>query len=340
MEPDKNSDQKPDSQKPATDQPNAPADALSRTPEDLDEEKSEQAAASAASNPVEAKPDKKISPVKRLFRRLNLYFLFFLIILVIAAAIAIVTYLNSQKAPVEATVATQELTESALKQLANNDASVGSSAQTLTIKGNTIIEGQALARGDLNVAGNFQAGGKIQGPSLTISGDANLGSTQLNNLQVSADTAVQGNTTLRDLSVAGSATFSGPVTASQLTVSSLVVSGNGGLKVPNHISFTGPTPSRTIGNALGSGGSLSLSGSDTAGSMNINTGNGTSAGCFARVNFQKTFSSQPRVIVSPVGAAAGRTQYYVSRDTAGFSICASSPAPTNQAFGFDYFVAG
>src|SRR5690606_19660637 len=105
------------------------------------------------------------------------------------------------------------------------------------------------------------------------------------------NTAVQGSTTLRDLSVSGSSTFSGAMTASQLTVSNLIISGNGTLQVPNHINFTGPTPGRTIGTALGSGGSLSISGSDTSGTININTGSGTSAGCFARINFQKSFGS-------------------------------------------------
>lgn len=314
----------------------APADALSRTPDDLQQEQAQQAAAT----PTVAEPAaKKVSAFKRFFRKVNLYFLIFILLVVVAAAITAVNYLNSKKEAPAPNIASQDLTEDALKQLANTDASVGDTSQTLTIQGNAVIAGQTLTRGNLNVAGNFQSGGSIQGPSLTVSGQSNLGATQINSLQVATNTAVQGSTTLRDLNVAGTSSFSGPMTASQITVSRLVLSGNAVLQIPNHISFTGPSPSRTINaGVLGSGGSASVNGSDTTGTININTGGGPAAGCFARINFQQRFSNQPHVIVSPVGNAASRTQYYVDRDNAGFSICTSSPAPANQVFAFDYFV--
>ncbi len=313
----------------------APADALSRTPDDLAEEE----AAAQPETTTPAKPEKKVSPLKRFIKKANLYFLLFLLVVIIAIVITVVNYLNSQKDPVQPTVASQELTEEALKQLANTDASVGSSAQTLTIRGNAIIDGQTLMRGNLNVAGNFQSGGSIQGPSLTISGNSNLGQAQINSLQVAANTAVQGTTTLRDLNVSGASSFSGAMTASQITATRLIMSGNASLEIPNHISFTGPSPSRNItAGVLGNGGSASVNGSDTTGTVNINTGSNPSAGCFIRITFNQRFSNQPHVIISPVGNGASRTAYYVDRDQAGFSICTSAPAPANQAFAFDYFV--
>ena len=60
----------------------------------------------------------------------------------------------------------------------------------------------------------------------------------------------------------------------------------------------------------------------------------------ARDAIHQPFASQPRVIVSPIGAAAGQTQYYTTRSNNGFSICTNNPAPANQSFAFDYFVAG
>lgn len=335
MEPDKNIPPSTDSQPPKVDEPQVPVDALSRTPDDLEQEKAEQAPVVDPNAPVE----KKISPIKKFFRKVNLYFLIFMLLIVVAGVITAVNYLNSQKTEPAPTIANQGLTQDALKQLANSDATVGNTSQTLTIQGNAIIAGQTLLRANLNVAGNIQSGGSIQGPSLTISGAANLGATQINSLQVATNTAVQGSTTLRDLNVAGTSSFSGAMTASQITVSRLILSGNAVLQVPNHISFTGPTPGRTVTSAVvGNGGSLSMSGSDTAGVININTGSGTVAGCFARINFQQTFTSQPHVIVSPVGIAASQTQYYVDRNTTGFSICTANAAPANQVFAFDYFV--
>lgn len=335
MEPDKNTTPSTEGEH-ANEPQQAPADALSRTPEDLEQEEAEQATHTIDNAPTE----KKVSPLWRFLRRINVYFLMFLLILVVAGVVTGVQYLNSQKptSEPEPTIASQKLTEDALKQLANRDASVGSASQTLTIQGNAIIEGQTLMRGNLNVAGNFQAGGSIQGPRLTISGESNLGSTQANTLQVATNATVQGNTTLRDLSVAGTASFNGTVSAPQLTVSQLIISGTGTLRAPR-ISFAGGTPGRSINpTALGAGGTASVSGSDTTGTVNINTGGGPAAGCMVQLTFTQRFAGEPRVLISPVGAGAGLTQYYVTRDSGGFSICASSPPPAGQAFAFDYFV--
>lgn len=327
-----------DVSQPDTPQPvqQTPADALSRTPEDLEKEAAEEAASEVD---AEEEAAKKLSPVKRFFRSVNVYFLGFALVMVVASAITIVNYLNSQKAPVVPDVASQELTEDALRQLANTDTSVGSSSQTLTIQGNAVIAGETLMRGDLNVAGSFQTGGTIQGPTLTISGTSNLGEAQVNTLQVATNAAVQGTTTLGDLNVAGASTFGGVLTASQITASKLVMSGNATLEIPNHIGVTGPTPRiSSDSNALGNGGSAAMSGSDTAGTITIRTGNSPNAGCFVRITFHQAFSNQPRVIITPIGSSAGQTQYYVDRDTNGFSVCTAAPAPANQNFGFDYFI--
>lgn len=329
-----------DENKPSKEEPQAPADALSRTPDDLEQEQTEQAAAKANST-QDLPAEKKISPVKKFFRRVNVYFLLFGLIVIIAGIVTAVNYLNSQKITPPADIGSQSLNTEALKQLANTDAAVGNTSQTLTIQGNAVIAGQTLTRGNLNVAGNFQTGGSIQGPNLTVSGTSNLGTAQINSLQVAQNTAIQGSTTLRDLNVSGTSSFSGAMTASQITVTKLVLSGNAILQVPNHLSFTGPTPNRSISTGvLGAGGTVSISGSDTAGTININSGNNPTAGCFARVTFQQPFAGQTRVIVSPIGTAAGQTQYYVDRNNSGFSICTAAPAPANQAFAFDYFVTG
>ena len=332
-----------ENEKPTTEQPEssasadvnqAPSDALSRTPDELEEERV------ASAPPVsDQKVEKKPSGLKRLFKKANMYFLLFLLVVAIGAVITVVNYINSQKEPEAPNVATSELTEDQLKQLANTDTSVGDVNQTLTIKGNAVIDGQTLMRGNLNIAGNLQTGGSITGPSITISGSSNLGQAQISTLQVAGDVAIQGNTTGRNLNIAGTSSFSGPMTASQITVTQLILSGNASLQIPNHISFTGPTPGRSVNPAqLGSGGSASVSGSDTSGNVSITTGNGPAAGCMVRINFVQRFTNMPRVIVSPVGSGAGLTTYYVERDQNGFSICASTPAPSNQSFGFDYFV--
>jgi cytoskeletal protein CcmA (bactofilin family) len=342
MDTDKKPDENkaPEGEEPKGNDQQAPSDALSKTPDELEDEKTAQAAAdtdlSALDNEL---PEKKVSPLRKFIRKVNIYFLIFIILAVVAGAIVIVSWLNSQKAPIQPDIANQSLTTEALKQLANTDASVGSTAQTLTIQGSAVINGQTLARGNLSVAGNLQTGGSIQAPTITISGAANLGDTQMNTLQVAGNSAIQGTTTLRDMNVSGTSSFSGAMTASQITVTRLILSGNATLEVPNHISFTGSTPQRTVfGGVLGNGGTANISGSDTAGTINVNSGNNPTPGCFMRVNFNQAFPKQPHVNVTPVGAPAGQMDFYVERNTTSFSVCSANAPGANQAFSFDYFV--
>lgn len=269
----------------------------------------------------------------------NIYVIGFVLLFMVAAGITAFSFMSSQKKPPVATIGNQALSQEALAQLANTDAAIGSSAKTLTVQSDSVFSGQVLIRGALTVASNLQVGGNLQAPELTISGTANLGTAQINRLQVATDTVVQGTSSLKDLNVAGSSSFNGPMTASQITVTKLILSGNSSLQVPNHISFPGATPGRSVNNAvLGAGGSANIGGSDTAGSISINTGGGPVAGCFVNVAFNQAFPSTPRVIVSPVGAGAGSLDYYVNRSTTGFSLCTNSVPPAGSAFGFDYFV--
>ncbi len=322
----------------------APADALSRTPDELEEDQAAKASADDVDKSEANKPaEKKLSPMKRVYRRVNVYALAFVLLTVVGGAIVIVNYLNSQKPPQTPSIASQALTEDALKQLANTDTQVGKTSQTLTIQGNAVIEGQTLARGNLNIARNLQTGGSIQGPSLTISGKSNLGETQINSLQVAQNTAIQGDTTLRNLNVAGTSTFGGAMTASQITVTKLILSGSGTLQLPNHLSFSGASPGRSLigSGILGSGGSVSINGSDTSGSINIRTGNNPQgSGCIVRIDFRQHFSGQPRVIISPINSAAGAMRYYVERTKENFKICTNNTPIANKNLAFDYFVAG
>jgi len=341
MDSDKKEDEKvaPKDEEPKVEAQDAPADALSKTPDELEEDRAARAAADTDLSGLDELPEKQLSPFKRFLKKVNIYLLGFILLIIVAGAIALVSFLNSQKAPDEATIESQSLTTEALKNLANTDASVGTTAQTLTIQGSAVINGQTLARGNLNVAGNIQTGGSLQTPALTVSGSTNLNDTQVNGLQVAGNTAIQGTTTLRDLNVSGTASFSGAVTASQITVTRLILSGNASLEVPNHISFTGSTPSRTTNGAvLGNGGSANVSGSDTAGTINVNTGNNPTAGCFMTVRFNQAFTRQPHVTATPIGAAAGQLQFYVERNTTTFSVCSANAPASNQAFAIDYFI--
>lgn len=331
MEPDK----KPDEAAPSPEQ-TAPQDALEKTNEELGQEAASETPAPANGTP----PPKKVSGLKKFLRRFNVYLLLFLLVVVIAVIVSVVAYLNSKKAPKTPQVATQTLTQDALKQLANSDATVGDSGQTLTVQGNAVFTGQVLVRSNLNVAGTIQLGGDFSVPRITVSDTANLANTQINSLQVANGSTFQGLVTLQNgLNVAGATAFSGPVTAGQITVTKLIMSGNSSLEVPNHIAFTGASPGRQIIPAtLGVGGSASVNGSDTTGTININTGSSPQPGCFVNITFNRPFASTPHVLISPVNAGAAQTQYYVTRTTTTMSLCTANAAPGNQVFAFDYFI--
>jgi len=313
-----------------------PSDALSRSTEDLK--------ASGVELDDKSLPDeiaqKKLSPIRRFFRVVNVYLLVFILLVVVAVAVMVVAWINAEnKKPI--TIADGNLTQDQLKGLANSDATIGNSAQTLTIQGNAIINGETLMRRNLAIAGDIQVGGTFKIQNMTVAGLSNLGSAQINSLQVASSTVLQGTTTADSLTVNGAADFNGSVRIGNLTVSKITLSGNGVLEIPNHTSFTGATPSRTINTAaLGNGGSISLSGSDAAGSINISTGNNTNAGCFATITFNQRYANIPHVVVSPISAAASSLQYYVTRTNNNFQICTANAAPTYSTFGFDYFVTG
>jgi cytoskeletal protein CcmA (bactofilin family) len=300
-----------------------------------------QKAAGSATADTAAQPDSKDKPKKKkgggFFSKFSVYLLIFVLVVVLAGIVTAVSYLNSKAKPAKQ-IKTQTLTQSDLSQLASSDVTVGDAKQVLTVQSNAVFAGQVLVRSDLQVAGKLQLGGGLNVSSLQVSGAALFGTAQVNqNLNVQGDSALAGGLTVqKSLQVNGGGTFSGAVTTSQLVASSIQLTGD--LNLTHHISAGGVNPGRSQGSALGSGGTASVSGSDTAGSITINTGGGPGPGCLITVNFASKFNSTPHVVISPVGAGAGGLAYYVNRSTSSFTVCTNSAAPAGETFGFDYIV--
>ncbi len=292
---------------------------------------------SSAASATAATPAPKKGGLKQLLQRFNIYLLLFLFILVLAGGVLLVAYFQAKKAT-STTVKTQDLTQSTLQQLAASDATIGSTQQVLNVQSSAVFAGRVLIRDGLEVAGSVKIGGPLVLNDLAVSGSGQFGQVQVSkNLSVTGDGAIQGSLTVaKSLQVSGGGSFSGPVSTPQLTTSSLQL--NGDLVLTRHISAGGPSPSLSRGSALGSGGSASVSGSDTGGSVTINIGSGASAGCFATISFASKFSSTPRVLLTPVGSDGGSINYYVNRSSTSFSICDATAPPAGSSFGFDYFV--
>ena len=298
-------------------------------------------AASSSPAPAEDKTvkKKKFNPIKGIAGKFNIYLLLFIFLIVLAGVVTGISFVKSQQASKEAEqqIKTEPLSQEALDQLRQTDVKVGDPKQILSVESNAIFAGKVLIRDSLEVAGEIKAGGPLSLPGITISGNSILNQVQASVLQVTGNTTLQGPLVVQNsLNVTGNGSFGGTLTAASLNIQNLQISGD--FQFTRHLDAGGGTPGLSTGSAVGGGGTASISGTDTAGTVAINTGSGPGAGCFATVNFNQRYNSTPHVVITPVGSAAGSINYYINRSSTNFSICSSSNPPAGQSFAFDYMV--
>jgi len=290
-------------------------------------------------SPAPSDQKKKKARIKTFAARFNIYLLLFIFLIIIALVVTALSVLKNKQvsSDSELKIKTEPLSKEALDQLRQTDVKVGDAKQVLSVESNAIFAGRVLIRDSLEVAGEIKTGSPLSIPGLNVSGTANFSQIQGASLQISGNSVIQGQLAVQNnLSVTGSATFGGVLTASRLNIQDLQI--NGDLQFTKHIDAGGGTPGKADGSALGSGGTSSISGTDTAGTVAINTGGNTSPGCFVTINFVQRFNGVPHVVITPVGAAGGNVDYYINRTSNNFSICTSNSAPTGQSFAFDYIV--
>lgn len=292
---------------------------------------------SVAGTKPKKKKNKALS-IKGLAAKFNIYLLAFILVILLALVISFVSYQKSKQAEKEKDgLSTQPLSEQDLEKLRQTDVKVGDPKQILSVESNAIFAGRVLIRDSLEVAGSIKVGGPLNLPGISVSGSSNFDQVSINNLQISGSASLQGQLTVQsNLTVGGNTTIGGTLTAARLNIGSVAI--NSDLLISRHIDSGGGTPGKTDGSALGGGGTSSVSGTDTAGTVNINTGGGTVAGCFITVIFTNRFNSVPHVVITPVGSAAGSLNYYINRSATNFSICTNNPAPVGQNIAFDYIV--
>lgn len=276
--------------------------------------------------------------IQGIISHLNVYLLLFVFIVVISVIVVFIGIQRSKKDSATPTINTQELTADELAKLNSGDAKVGDPKQTLSVESNAIFSGRVLLRDSLDVAGSIKVGGPLSLTGLNVSGSSTFDVIQGNKLVINGDANIQGQlTVLKNLVTTGGASFGGQISAPQITAQSLQL--NGDLTFTRHIDAGGATPGKTDGSgALGAGGTSSVSGTDTAGTVTINTGSGPGAGCFVTVTFNQKFNVTPHVVITPVGSAAAGLNYYINRSNTNFSICTINSAPAGANFAFDYIV--
>ena len=209
--------------------------------------------------------------------------------------------------------------------------------------------------GNVKIAGNVSIGGQLQLNSKFSASEASLaklqaGEVSVNSLSINSDLTTGGLNVGRDLAVAGNSRIQGTLTIGQiLTVNNSVnVAGNlaigGALSVRNfqvntltiagHLISTGAAPGVSGGGALGSNGTVSISGNDTAGTIGVNIGVGASTGCLASVSFRERFVVTPHVVVT---GSMPTNIYLAGRTSSGFTVCTAGALSPGGYF-IDYVV--
>lgn len=239
---------------------------------------------------------------------------------------------------------------------------LGVSRNAVDAKGTELIIGpDTTFNGNITVATNATISGQLKLNSKLSASDASItklqaGDTSLEKLSINGDATATNLNLRKDLSVAGVTRLQGTVTIENLVTinNNLNVTGSlavGGtlsaasfsantltsgstLTVGGHIITRGSAPGVSGGSALGSNGTVSISGSDAAGTVAANAGAGSSSGVIANINFRSQYGSTPHVVVTPVGMAVN---LYINRSSTGFTISTASPISPG-GYAFDYIV--
>jgi hypothetical protein len=232
------------------------------------------------------------------------------------------------------------ISKAALSKVGVNTSSIGDSGVVLTIGPTTQFNSKVTVDGDVSIGGQLKLNSKFTASDATLT-QLQAGKVSFSELNVSGISTLTSLNLRNGLVVAGSTQLQGPVTINQLLTlnNSLIVVGNlavggtlstktfsatsltstGTLTIGGHVITTGLSPSVGRGGAaLGSNGTVSVSGNDAAGTIAINIGSSAGSGILADVAFHSQFSSAPHVVITPVGVAC--TFYITNLSLAGFSV--------------------
>lgn len=232
---------------------------------------------------------------------------------------------------------------------------IGDLGTQLVVGPDSKFDGTVTIGKDVSIGGELKLNGKLSVSDASLT-SLQAGNTSLSKLNVNGEASANSLTLGQNLSVAGASTLQGQVTIGQLLTvnNNAVIAGNlsvGGtistaafransltsnttLTIGGHVISQGNPPAVSGGGAIGSNGTVSISGNDAAGTVAVNVGVGAVSGTLAQVTFRSQYSSTPHVVVTVVGHSAN---FYINRTSTGFSIVAASPLPA-AGYAFDYIV--
>jgi cytoskeletal protein CcmA (bactofilin family) len=274
------------------------------------------------------------------------------VVMILAVNAGVIAFLMKNQTKTGSSAVQSEVTISptVLDKLGVSRNTVGSSGTELVVSPNSTFNNKLTVGGDVSIAGKLKLNGQLSATDVDLT-KLVAGDTTLDKLNVNGDATATNLNLRKDLTVAGSSLLQGAVTVSQLLTvnSNMNILGNlsvGGvlsmgafqtntLTIGGHITTRGTAPSVSPGSALGSNGTVSISGNDVSGTVAVNIGAGGGSGIVAYVSFVNQYGNIPHVVVTAVGRGAGSV--YVNRSSTGFSIGVNGSLDPG-GYAFDYIV--
>ena len=271
------------------------------------------------------------------------------VILAVNAGIIAFVVKSQNKSKSQADQGQVTVSQDALSKLGVNRDPVGDSGIELTVNPNAKFTGNVQVGGDVSIAGQLKLNNTFSAANANLT-QLQAGNTSLSQLNVNGDGTFSNLNLRSNLTVAGTTKLQGAVTVSQLLTvnNSINVSGNlavGGtlavgafqatnLILAGHVLTVGTAPAVSRGTALGSNGTVSISGNDASGTVAADAGVGATAGTVACVTFHNAYSTIPHVVISQ----SGPLDAYVSRSATGFCIYDGNAMSAGSGYAFDYIV--
>lgn len=191
----------------------------------------------------------------------------------------------------------------------------GATTQQLTITPDTIFKNSLTIQGSTAIQKDLAVSG-----SLTVTKNAAIG----------GNAAVAGNLTVSG-QISGASLSVGSISISTVNVSSNVTFGG-------HLIPQGTAPS-AVPSVAASGGKVSVTGNDTAGTVTITMGGGAlHTGEMAIVTFKTSFGTTPKVQLTPINDVSSELGYYATRSATFFTVNTSNTPKAGATYVFDYLV--
>ncbi len=245
------------------------------------------------------------------------------------------------------------------QNITNSILSQDGGATTLTVNGIATITGALNVEAGIDTDNtNINAGtGTITGVGSGLSGlnASNLSTGTVNNSVLSSSVALltrnsqvfAGNDQLfRNTSDSTTAfqiqdqdnnpLFIADTSNMTVTVAQLAVSGN--LTVNGHLITGGGSPTGTAAAAAGTTGACVVSGTDTAGTIQITPGGtGISSGDQCSVTLNTAFGAAPKIVFSPTNTVSANMSAHMSATTTTLNVTFNSAPASGQLYEFNYF---